>query len=157
MADEEKQEQQTDDYVATINELKATTVAKAKYDKDVAELQAERKRLLDVIKTGGDIDDEDDKSKEDLRKALSSNKLLNLDFARSALSLRDKVLTEDEYDIFEAQGHTVDKQLVNGQRVADFLQNCVDKAEGDSAVFTAIMHSGLVDPLGVKNLNKGGM
>lgn len=157
MADEKskspEQEVETDDVIDTIKQLKETTVSKDIHDKEVSKLQAERKRLLDIIKSGGE-DDEQEKSVEELRENLRSNKLNNLDFVENALSLRKKVLEDKGVDIFEASGHTVDKQLVNGERVAEFLQNCIDKSDGKSEVFTAILQSNLVEPQGLKNLKK---
>jgi len=138
--------EQGEDLVNTIKDLKATTVARDKYDKDISQLQAERKRLLDIIKSGGEDDSEDSKSIDELRKSLSTSNITNLDFVKNALSLRSKVLeTDGGYDIFEAQGHKVDRQLVDGERVANFLQDCVDKADGNSEVFTALMSSNLKD------------
>lgn len=147
---EEIKEDLQGDLVNTIKELKDTTVSRDKYEEDVSQLQSERKRLLDIIKNGGDVDEEE-QSIDSLKEQLMSGKLNNLDYVKNSLLLRQKVLEEQEIDIFEAQGHTVDRQIVNGEKVATFLQGCVDKAEGNSQVFTALLNSNLNDPMGIKN------
>lgn len=141
------------DVIDTIKELKATTVAKDIHDKEVSKLQAERKRLLDIIKTGGT--DDEGKPLETLKEELSSGKLTNLEFVKNSLELRNKIFKEKEVDIFMANGHTVDRQVVDGQKVADYLQNCVDKCEDNPEVFTAVFSSGLIEPMGLKNKLKG--
>lgn len=153
MADNENLDQKQDDVIDTIKELKETTVSKDIHNKEVSKLQSERKRLLDIIKNGGT--DDEGKSIDELRDELSSGKLSNLDFVKNSLELRNKILEEKEIDIFMANGHTVDKQIVNGERVADYLQNCVDKCEDNPEVFTAVFSSGLVEPMGLKNKLKG--
>jgi len=144
LAEKAKSPVQDDQAVKALQELKATTVARDKYDKDISQLQQREKQLLDLIKNGGTAD-EDEKSIEDLRNDLAKGKLSNLEYCQTALSLRSKVLSESGKDIFEAEGHTVDRNLVDGERVADFMQSCIDRAEGDSKVFTALLQSNLVD------------
>lgn len=144
---EEILEEQGDDLVNTIKELKTTTVAKEIYDRDISKLKDERKHLLEVIKNGGSA--EEDISIDELRQNLQNGQINNLDYVANALSLREKILEEEGKDIFEAEGHTVDKQIVNGERVAYFLQGCVDKAEGNSEVFTALLSSNLTEPKGM--------
>jgi len=135
---------QDDQAVKALRELKDTTVSRDKYDKDISQLQQREKQLLDLIKNGGQ-DEGDDKTIADLREQLGKGKLSNLEYCQTALSLRQKVLAEQQIDIFEAQGHTVDRNLVDGERVAEFMQSCIDKSEGDSSVFTALLQSNLVD------------
>lgn len=129
------------DYIAAINELKANTVDREKYNK----LKDENKRLLDTLVSGGQLDQEKATPKEsaaDLRKALygsGCDGLSNLDYWDKTLKLRDMIMEEGNPDPFLPAGHNVvatDTDRAAAQKVAEAVKHCIDVAEGDSLVFT---------------------
>lgn len=133
--------------VEIIKELKESTVPKEKFDKTVQKLQADNKRLLEIIK--GEAEEPEEKTVEDLRQELSKSRLKNLDFVKSALELRKKVLAVDGYDIFESQNRIVggvkDESQGRGEKVATFLANCVERSGNSPAVFNSLMNENLVE------------
>lgn len=128
------------DYISAINELKANTVDREKYNK----LKDENKRLLDTLVSGGQI--EQDKvetvSADDLRSKLYGNgheNLSNLEYWTNTLKLRELIMEEGKPDPFTPQGKQImatDTDRATAQKVADVVQHCIDVAEGDSLVFT---------------------
>lgn len=152
--DEEKSvtgnvEDMTVDYVAAINELKQNSVDRQKYD----QLKAENKKLLDSIVNGQEIDVHkvpERRSVEELRKDLFSGQkdLSNLQFITDALELRSALIAEGEADPFLPVGNQItpsDTDVAAAEKVAQVLQECVDYAEGDSAVFTNELQRRMID------------
>ena len=124
-----------EDYIETIKKLKENTVSKEEYDK----LRAQNKQLLDSLVNGEDLEQpsEEVSSIEDIRKELFNpdKELSNLEYASKALELRDRVLEEKGIDIFVAKNSQYPNEAA--ERVASVLQQCIDRAEGDSSIFTA--------------------
>lgn len=142
------------EYVENIKKLKASTVSKEEYDRLLADRAELARALIDSqpgTGSGGGDGDDDAPSIEDLRKKLfgaGSESLSNLDFAKSALELRKQVIASGGYDPFVPQGakaRATPEDYDAAQRVADVLQDCVDKSEGDSGAFTAYLMSRLDD------------
>lgn len=129
------------DYISAINELKANTVDREKYNK----LKDENQRLLDTLVSGGQLEQEKIAPKEtadDLRKALYGNGcdgLSNLDYWDKTLKLRDIIMESGKTDPFLPQGKNVvatDTDRAAAQKVAEVVKHCIDVADGDSLVFT---------------------
>lgn len=129
------------DYISAINELKANTVDREKYNK----LKDENQRLLDTLVSGGQLEQEKMAPKEtaeDLRKALYGNGcdgLSNLDYWDKTLKLRDIIMESGKTDPFLPQGKNVvatDTDRAAAQKVAEVVKHCIDVADGDSLVFT---------------------
>lgn len=129
------------DYISAINELKANTVDREKYNK----LKDENQRLLDTLVSGGQLEQEKITPKEtaeDLRKALYGNGcdgLSNLDYWDKTLKLREMVIESGKPDPFLPQGKNVvatDTDRAAAQKVAEVVKRCIDVADGDSLVFT---------------------
>lgn len=136
------EEMNNEQYIAAIEELKATTVSRDAYNK----LRNENKQLLDALVSGQQLSQtqtEDKPSVEDLRNKLFStdgNDLSNLEYVKTALSLRNSLIEAGERDPFLPYGDKVDitsDQIDTAEKVANALQEMVDFAEGDSGVFTA--------------------
>ena len=140
-------EDMTPDYLAAINELKQNSVDRSKYE----ELRAENKKLLDSIVNGTEIAQpaaEEKKSVEELRKAYLKEDQSNLEYKTNTLKLREALMAEGKPDPFLPIGEQIlptDEDIATAQKVADVLQECVDYAEGDSAVFTNELQRRLVD------------
>ena len=128
-------------YIEALNQLKANSVDKADYEK----LKAENKKLLDSIVNGTEValPAVEKASIEDLREKLvnsSEDGISSLDYAETALKLRERLLEEGQEDPFVPHGSQYSPTQVDydrAHRVAAILQDCVDNAEGDDATFLA--------------------
>ena len=136
------EEMNNEQYIAAIEELKATTVSRDAYNK----LRTENKQLLDALVSGQQLPQTQTEEKprvEDLRNKLfatDGNDLSNLEYVKTALSLRNSLIEAGERDPFLPYGDKVDitsEQIDTAEKVANALQEMVDFAEGDSGVFTA--------------------
>ena len=137
----------TPDYLAAINELKQNSVDRSKYE----ELRAENKKLLDSIVNGTEVAlpaTEAKKSVEELRSAYLKEDQTNLEFVTNALALREALMAEGKPDPFLPIGEQIlptDEDVKTAEKVASVLKECVDYAEGDTAVFTNELQRRLVD------------
>ena len=142
----EKVEDMTPDYLAAINELKQNSVNREDYNK----LKAENKKLLDSIVNNVPVEVQSPqrKSIEELRAAYLKEDQTNLEYISNALKLREALISEGKPDPFLPIGEQIlptDEDIAAANKVASVLQECVDYAEGDSAVFTNELQRRLVD------------
>lgn len=142
----EKVEDMTPDYLAAINELKQNSVNREDYNK----LKAENKKLLDSIVNGVPVEVQSPqrKSIEELRAAYLKEDQTNLEYISNTLKLREALISEGKPDPFLPIGEQIlptDEDIAAANKVAAVLQECVDYAEGDSAVFTNELQRRLVD------------
>lgn len=152
MAEETKDESETkdeegQDYIQAIKELKENTVPKEQY----AKLKAENKQLLDTLVTGGQLEPEKaepKKTSDDWAKELVGRHT-NLEYAEIALAQRQAALEEGKPDPFMpvgmnfTQSRATDAQ--DAQAAADLLQSCVDDSDGDPNVFLGLFQSRVKD------------
>ena len=134
------------DYIAAIKELKENSVDRSKYD----QLKAENKKLLDSIVNGtpAEVKVEEKKSIEELRANYLKEDQSNLEYITNTLKLREAIIAEGKPDPFLPIGEQImptDEDVKTAEKVAQVLQECVDYAEGDSAVFTNELQRRLVD------------
>lgn len=156
MADENKVEpgnnNPTDtsaDYLAAIKELREKSVDRSEYDK----LRAENKQLLETVVNGQvpegvKIPPQEQATTEDLRKAWLKEDQTNLEYSTNTLALRKALIAEGKPDPFLPIGNQIlptDDDVKAAERVANTLQECIDYAQGDSAVFTNELQRRLVD------------
>lgn len=133
------EEMNNEQYIAAIEELKASTVSRDAYNK----LRNENKQLLDALVSGKEIPKEQQKapSPDELRKKLfGGDDMSNLEYVETALALRNSLIEAGERDPFLPYGDKVDltaEQIDQANKVAAGLQDMVDFAEGDSGVFSA--------------------
>lgn len=149
MAEEEKinvtgtVEDNTQDYLAAIKELKEKSVDRSEYDK----LRAENKRLIDAVVNGQPGQEEQvvvKHSKEqidDLRNELfnSPRELNNLEFITKTMELREALMENGEPDPFLPVGKQISPtrdDIEGAEKVAQVYKECIEYAEGDSEVFT---------------------
>lgn len=136
-------EDNTQDYLAAIKELKQNSVDRSEYDK----LRAENKRLIDAVVNGQPGQEEQvvvRHSKEqidDLRNELfnSPKELSNLEYITKAMELREALMENGEPDPFLPVGKQISPtrdDLEGAEKVAQVYKECIDYAEGDSEVFT---------------------
>ena len=145
-------EDNTNDYIAQIKNLKENSVSKEDYDK----LRLDNKRLIDALANGSQINDKVEpkidavENINNLRKKLFSkgSNLNNLDYCKTAVELRDALIENGQQDPFLPFGHNVvitesDNETAN--RVATVLKECIDYADGDSNIFTNELQRRTVD------------
>ena len=149
MAEEEKinvtgtVEDNTQDYLAAIKELKEKSVDRSEYDK----LRAENKKLIDAVVNGQPGQEEPAVSKhskeqiDDLRNELfnSPRELNNLEYITKAMELREALIENGEPDPFLPVGKQISPtrdDLEGAEKVAQVYKECIEYAEGDSEVFT---------------------
>ena len=136
-------EDNTQDYLAAIKELKQNSVNRSEYDK----LRAENKKLIDAVINGAPGQEEQvvvKHSKEqidDLRNELfnSPKELNNLEYITKAMELREALMENGEPDPFLPVGKQISPtrdDLEGAEKVAQVYKECIDYAEGDSEVFT---------------------
>ena len=133
-------------YIDAINNLRQNSVPRTDYDK----LKAENQQLLDSLVNGTEIEvpEEEKRPLADLRKELFAKDadFSNLEYAERVLELRDRVLEEEGVDVFVAQ-NTEDPQGAkeSAERVANTLRECIQRANGNSNIFTAELQNRIVD------------
>ena len=151
----------TNNYIETINEMKKNTVSKEMY----AKLQEDNKKLLDTIVNGNyHTDDEEEQAKKEvpvdldaIRKEMFSGNCSNLKYAEDALKLRSEILKKDGVDIFLPHGSHIKptkEDVESVTNVVNCLQHCIDEADGDSSIFTLELQKFLTDPIITKATKK---
>ena len=136
-------EDNTQDYINAIKDLKQNSVDRSEYEK----LRAENKKLIDAVVNGQPGQEEQvvvKHSKEqidDLRNDLfnSPRELNNLEFITKAMELREALIENGEPDPFLPVGKQISPtrdDLEGAEKVAQVYRECIEYAEGDSEVFT---------------------
>lgn len=154
VSQQENVEQDTNNYIEALKEMKANSVNKAAYDK----LKEENKQLLDALINGGQVTQELQKEPVDIdsiRKKLFSNEaeLSNLDYMKTALELREALLDQGSPDPFLPYGQNIaptDEDIRTADRVAEAIKSCIDYADGDSEIFTNELQRIMVDTSPIK-------
>ena len=136
-------EDNTQDYLAAIKELKQNSVDRSEYDK----LRAENKKLIDAVVNGQPGQEEPVASKhskeqiDELRNDLfnSPKELNNLEYITKAMELREALIENGEPDPFLPVGKQISPtrdDIEGAEKVAQVYRECIDYADGDSEVFT---------------------
>ena len=135
------------DYIAAIKELKENSVDRAKYEA----LRADNKRLLDAVVNGQTVENtvKPQVDIQALRNELfNKENQTNLQYVENALKLRTALIESGAPDPFLPYGSKIvptDEDIATANRVAAVLQECVDYADGDSAIFTNEVQRRTVD------------
>ena len=140
VSQQENVEQDTNNYIEAIKEMKANSVSKQAYDK----LKEENKQLLDSLINGKEIELPKQKEPVDIDKIRSKlfdedRPLSNLEYVSNALKLRDELLEMGERDPFLPYGQNIsptDEDIIKADKVATVMKECVEYADGDSELFT---------------------
>ena len=136
-------EDNTQDYINAIKELKQNSVNRSEYEK----LRAENKKLIDAVVNGQPGQEEPAVSKhskeqiDDLRNELfnSPKELNNLEYITKAMELREALIENGEPDPFLPVGKKISPtrdDIEKKKKVAQVYKECIEYAEGDSEVFT---------------------
>lgn len=129
-------------YLEQIKYLKENTVSKDLYEKALAE---NKKLLSDYVNGTMNVENKEvEVTLEQARLAYQKPGMDNLEQAKATLQLREKMMENGLGDPFLANGVDPTVQdITDAQKVADFLQSCIDTAQGDAAVFQAEFYRGL--------------
>ena len=136
------------DYIEALSSMKQNTVSKEDYNK----LKTENKKLLDALIEGKQI--EAPASQVDInsiRQELYGDRDASIDplvYVTKTLQLRQAIIDSGADDPALPSGHmytpnSLDKET--SQKVADVLQECVDVADGNTAVFMSELQRVLKD------------
>lgn len=147
MLEEEKQQinetrndvdDNTQDYITAIKELKQNSVDRSEYDK----LKAENKKLIQAVVNGQSVEGESEPEYRDvnvIRDELFNHEHNNLEYITLALELRNTLIAKGETDPFLPVGSQISPtadDAEKAEKVAQVYQECIDYADGDSALFT---------------------
>ena len=142
--DKPKEESQLE-LAKAYKDLKEKSVPKEEYEK----LQKENKELIQQVingEGGGNGQPTPDKVDiKQLREELYGPKgadLSNLEFWEKTLQLRQAVIEQEGYDPFLPHGAKIkpnEQDVERAEAVAKTVQECIDKSEGSSEVFTALL------------------
>ena len=150
--DKKPEETDTVALAKALKEARENSVPKSEYDKIVAEKNKLVSEIINGEDSAGngqhetaptDLDADIKKLREDLYGPKCSE-LNNLDFWVKTLALRDAVIKKGDPDPFLPVGAKIsptDDDAVKAQNVADVVQQCIDEADGNSEVFTALLQS----------------
>ena len=149
-SDKKPEEQDNVSLAKALKEARENSVSKAEYEK----LREENKKLVSEIINGDGAgngqkptSEQDETTIEKLREELYGPKcseLSNLEFWKKTLSLRDKVIKQGDPDPFLPVGAKISptsEDVEKANNVADVVQQCIEEAEGNSEVFTALLQS----------------
>ena len=133
-----------------LKQAQENSVSKEEYDKVVAA----KEELEGYILEGKELQRKNETSKKsiaDLRKELTKEGITNLDYISTSLELRKMYLEKEGRDIFAANSEDAPK----AQRVAETLEGYVKQANGNPAVFNALLEQNVTDdPTLLANLAK---
>ena len=133
-----------------LKEARENTVSKEMYDRVVAENKALYSEIINGEGAGNgqkSAPEQQEASVDELREKLYGPKcseLSNLDYWKYTLALRDKVIKEGDPDPFLPVGTKISptsEDVEKANNVADVVKQCIDEAEGNSEVFTALLQS----------------
>ena len=136
------------DPIEQLKELKEKSVSKEEYDKVKAQYNALFSEVVEGKKSFKDETEEivKEPTMKELQNDLFSDKdkhFTNLEYAKKALKLREKVLEKQDYDIFAGHGSkfnpsSTDKE--SAQRVAQAMQWCVDNCDNNPENFNYLFN-----------------
>lgn len=126
------------DLVDALTEMKRNSVPKDKYD----ELQAKNKKLIEAIVNGQEVNTQvpiKHREIKTIRNELFNNDHNNLEFIELSLELRDALIANGEPDPFLPYGKQISptrEDVDMADKVAQVYRECLEYADGDSALFT---------------------
>ena len=146
---DEKPNESNVELAKALKEMRENSVSKEDYEK----LQNENKQLVAQIINGeggagnGQANPPEKADIKALREELFGPKgsdLNNLDFWTKTLALREAVIEQEGYDPFLPHGAKIkpnEQDVERANAVAKTVQKCIDEANGNSEVFTALLQA----------------
>lgn len=139
---------ETQKYLDAISDLKQNSVSRAEYDK----IRDENKKLLETLVNGGSIEASTEAtpkhSIEELRGNIFGKELSNLDYWTNVLELRTALMENGDKDPFLPYGQKIqptEEDVAKANKVAAVVQECINYAQGDSAIFTNELQRRTID------------
>ena len=138
-----KVEDNTNDYLAAIKELKQNSVDRSEYDR----LKAENKKLIDAV-VNGQVAQETQQAVVHTRDEINAlrhelfdpeHDLSNLEYVTKAIELREALIENGEPDPFIPVGKQISPSrddIEIAEKCAQVYKECIEFANGDSEVFT---------------------
>ena len=126
------------DPIEALREIKKNSVPRSEYDRVVAE----RNRIFAAYANGEREEKPAESTPVDvdaLRHDILSGELSNLEYAEKVVALRKELIAQGQRDPFLPYGKDVYPTMedeAEAQAVADALEDCIEAANGDSAIFT---------------------
>ena len=126
------------DPIEALREIKKNSVPRSEYDRVVAE----RNKIFAAYANGEREEQPEKQTPVDvdaLRKDILSGELPNLEYAETVIALRTELIAQGQRDPFLPYGKDVYPTMedeAEAQAVADALEDCIEAANGDSAIFT---------------------
>lgn len=126
------------DPIEALREIKKNSVPRSEYDRVVAE----RNKIFAAYANGEREEQPEKQTPVDvdaLRKDILSGELPNLEYAEKVVALRNELIAQGQRDPFLPYGKDVYPTMedeAEAQAVADALEDCIEAANGDSAIFT---------------------
>ena len=126
------------DPIEALREIKKNSVPRSEYDRVVAE----RNKIFAAYANGEREEQPEKQTPIDvdaLRKDILSGELPNLEYAEKVIALRNELIAQGQRDPFLPYGKDVYPTMedeAEAQAVADALEDCIEAANGDSAIFT---------------------
>lgn len=147
-------ETSADEYIRIIEEMHQSTVSKEEYEK----LKGERNSLLQSLSRGEYFTETPSRERKDiaeLRRNLAKPDQTNLEYWTNAITLRNELMEQGKPDPFIPVGHQIqasEADKAEAQRVADGIAYCIEKSEGNPAVFNSFLQQITVEPPEVRLL-----
>lgn len=145
---EKKPNESNVELAKALKEMRENSVPKEDYEKVVNE---NKELVAQIINgDGGAGNGQPTPEKVDikaLREELygpKSSDLSNLDFWKKTLKLRGAVIEQEGYDPFLPHGSKIkpnEQDVERANAVAETVQKCIDEANGNSEVFTALLQA----------------
>ena len=143
-----EQDNNNQQYIDIIKDLKANTVSKDRYN----QLMEENKTLLQSLVNGEvvtPVAPEVEKPPiEDLVNEMRGRNISDISFVEKALEFRDRVLEETGEDCFVSKGHNItptQESYIAAQRTADIYKECLEYANGDNQAFINELQRRMID------------
>lgn len=133
----ESNEDSTQKYLDTINELKQNTVSKEKYER----ILEENRQLLSNIVNGVENKQKEEEKQVDLnelRKTLISPDSTDLEIVKAALELRKGIMEKGGKDPFLPNSNNFQATSYEKERteqIANIFEKCIQVADGNNSVF----------------------
>lgn len=145
------------DYLKVIQDLKKSTVERREYEK----LLEENKKLLNTIVGTSGTPTESAKPEpvdiQALRTKLTTTEMTNLEYVQTALKLREALIAKGEPDPFLPIGKKVSPTAIDfekAEQVADVLNECVEKSQGNPTDFTIALKGRIRDDVSKQRNSK---
>lgn len=146
------------DYIDAIQELKANSVSIDRYNRVVEE----NKSLIQTLAQGGTLPNAGlpvERSAEEIKKELWGSEPITSQtkFVELSLELRDAVLRETGEDIYVSTGHYITpnaEAYASAEKSATIYRECLDYANGNDEVFINELSRRMVETPIMANKNK---